>query len=198
MPKRTKKKPRRARPQATTRRRTPPAPQREPNEFERYHAELSQREQRIDEILGMMVQGQWFAGASHRALAQRWGIVPGTVEHLAAEANRLLRFVFRTDDEGRKDLVARVLQNFEVIRVRGMVGGSPAHLRVALDANETLARYLGLEPPKQMRVRAEDELDGLTPEQLEEVAREGSLATQRFEQAKAAAARGGGTGDAVH
>ncbi len=174
---------RRRKPGAKKRARRPKAPA-APNEFEQWQAELTPREKRIDEIVGMMSQGAWFAGASHRQLAKQWGIHPGTVEHLAAEANRLLRFVFREDDESRKDLRARTLQNFEVIRVRAMMGGTPAALRVSLEANESLARYLGFEPPKVVRVSQEDELGKLTDDELDEVARDGAVALQR--QASAA------------
>lgn len=163
-----------------------PKPVPAPTEFEQWQATLTPREKRIDEIVGMMSQGNWFAGASHRRLAQQWGIHPGTVEHLAAEANRLLRFVFRTDDDGRKDLLARTLQNFEVIRVRAMVSGTPAALRVALEANESLGRYLGIEPPKRVQVSQADELANLTDEELDEIARDGAVALQRQAQASAA------------
>jgi hypothetical protein len=159
-----------------------------PNEFEEWQAKLTPRERRIDAIVGMMSQGQWFSGASHRALAKEWGIHPGTVEHLAAEANRLLRFVFRSDEESQKDLRARTLQNFEVIRVKALVAGSPAALRVSLDANETLARYLGFEPPKRVQVTQGDEIENLTDEQLDAVANEGAVALQRIAGAGAAAA----------
>lgn len=168
------------------RRSKPAAAPAEPNEFEAWQAQLTPREKRIDEIVGMMSQGAWFAGASHRRLAQQWGVHPGTVEHLASEANRLLRFVFRNDDESRKDLLARTLQNFEVIRVRALLAQTPAALRVSLDANETLARYLGFEPPKRVQVTQEDELGKLTDEQLDEIGRDGAVALQR--QAAAAVA----------
>jgi hypothetical protein len=174
------------RPTAPAKRRPKPAPV--PNEFEQWQATLTPREQRIDEIVGMMSQGQWFAGASHRALAQRWGIHPGTVEHLAAEANRLLRFVFRNDDDSQKDLRARTLQNFEVIRVKALVAGTPSALRVSLDANEMLARYLGFEPPKRVQVSKDDELGNLTDEQLDQVASGGALALQRIAGAAGAGA----------
>ncbi len=176
---------RRRKPASAKRARKPKAP-RQPNEFEQWQATLTQREQRVDEIVGMMSQGSWFAGASHRALAKAWGIHPGTVEHYAAEANRLLRFVFRNDDDSQKDLRARTLQNFEVIRVKALVAGTPSALRVSLDANEMLARYLGFEPPKRLQLTQEDELGKLTDEQLDEIGRDGARALQRFATAPAA------------
>lgn len=185
MAKKRSGKARRARPRATKR---APAAAPAPSDFDAWQATLTPREQRIDEIVGMMSQGQWFAGASHRQLAKRWGIHPGTVEHLASEANRLLRFVFRNDDEARKDALARGLQNFEVIRVRAMVSGTPSALRVALEANSSLLRYLGLEPPKNVRVaQGDDDLSKLTDEQLDELDRDGALALQRFAAGAAAA-----------
>lgn len=126
----------------------------------------------------MMAQGQWMSGVSHRQLAEKWGMSPGTVEHIANEANRLLRHTFRVDKAGRDDAIALIRQTFEVIRVRGMLSGTPAGLRVALDATESLGRYLGLEPAKKIAVGDADEfeerLDEMSDEELEELANGGS------------------------
>lgn len=151
------------------------APKRAPtpvpaNEFDVWKASLTPREQRIDEVLRMMSQGQWMTGVSHRQLAEKWGMHPDTVAAIAAEANRLLRRTFREDKDGRAEARAAILQTFEVVRVRGMLGGSAPHLRVALDATECLGRYLGLEPPKRLEVGQPDEFEGLTDEQLRDVA----------------------------
>jgi hypothetical protein len=141
-----------------------------PTEFETWHATLTLREQRIDEVRMMMAQGQWMTGASHRRLAEKWGVTPGTVEHIALEANRLLRFGFRTDKAGRDDALALIRHTFEVIRVRALINGTPQGLGVALNATEALARYLGLEPPKRVQVEDHDEFEGKSDEELERIA----------------------------
>ncbi len=145
----------------------PPTP---PNEFEAWQAKLTPREQRVEEVALMMAQGQWMVGASHQQLAKRWGIAPGTVEHIASEANRVLRRNFRSDDEGRLDATALVLQTFEVIRVRAMISGTPSGLRVALEATEALGRYLGLEPPKRIAMTTKNEFADMTDEEVEALA----------------------------
>lgn len=155
----------RAKPQAP-----PPAPP-PPSEFATWQATLTPRERRIDEVRSIMAQGRWMAGVSHRQFAEKWGVSPGTVEHIALEANRLLRFVFRTDKAGREDSIALIRQTFEVIRVRGMLmQNSPAGLRVALDATERLGRYLGLEPPQRVAMVEPDEFEGKSDAELEAIA----------------------------
>lgn len=171
----TRRKKARARP----RRPKPPPPPAPPTEFATWQATLTPREKRIDEVRTMMAQGQWMAGVSHRRLAEKWGVSPGTVEHIALEANRLLRFVFRTDKAGREDSIALIRQTFEVIRVRGMLmQNSPAGLRVALDATEKLGRYLGLEPPQRLAVVEPDEFEGKSDEELEQIAQGVAVAVQ--------------------
>lgn len=144
----------------------PRAPATEEPSFEGWKSDLTPRELRVDEIVQMMAQGQWMAGVSHRQLAEKWGVTPGTVEHIACEANRQLRTVFRRDEESLKDLRAMVLQTFEVIRVRGLLARSPGGLRVALEANEALGRYLGIEPPKKLSIREGGEFDNMTDAEL--------------------------------
>jgi hypothetical protein len=146
-----------------------------PTEYATWKAELTPREQRIDEVVQLMAGGHWMAGVSHRQLAQRWGLTPGTVEHIALEANRILRLNFRTDADGRRDATALVLQTFEVIRVKAMVMNSAGGLRVALEATEALGRYLGLEPPKRVALADDrDEFKGLSDADVEAIA-EGKL-----------------------
>lgn len=166
MSRRKKARARRAAPKVT-KRPSVPVP---PNEFEAWQAKLTPREQRVEEVALMMAQGQWMVGASHQQLAKRWGIAPGTVEHIASEANRVLRRNFRTDDEGRLDATALVLQTFEVIRVRAMISGTPSGLRVALEATEALGRYLGLEPPKRIAMTTRNEFADMTDEEVEALA----------------------------
>lgn len=163
----------------------PPELPRPPTEFEQWQGTLTPRERRVDEIVQLMAAGRWAAGASHRLLAEQWGVHPGTVEHMAAEANRQIRLTFRhdRDPEARKDAVAMALQTFEAIKIRGLLDGTPAGLRVALEAAKTFGFYMGIEPAKNVRVRGDgDELDKLTDEQLEEVAAHGSSALRRFAQ----------------
>ncbi len=167
MPRRKKARARRAAPKATAPKVTVPTT---PNEFETWQATLSPREQRVEEVALMMAQGQWMVGASHQRLAKKWGIAPGTVEHIASEANRVLRRNFRSDDEGRLDATALVLQTFEVIRVRAMIAGSPSGLRVALEATEALGRYLGIEPPKRIAMTTKNEFADMTDEEVEALA----------------------------
>lgn len=121
----------------------------------------------------MMMRGEWQAGESHRALAQQWGVHPGTVEHIAAEANRAWRHAFRVDPTARSEALAECLSTFRAVRLRMLANGTVAACRVACDAAEAFGRYMGVEPPKNVRLSTHDELDDLTDEQLELVAKGG-------------------------
>jgi hypothetical protein len=123
-----------------------------------------------------MAAGQWRAGHSHRALAARWGIHPGTVEHIASEANRLLRHAFRAEPEARGEILAQCLATFDGIRQRMLANGSVAAMRVAIDAAEAFLRYMGLEPPRNVKLSTQDEFEGLSDAELEAVASGGTAA----------------------
>ena len=145
----------------------------QPNEFEQWQASLTPREQRVAEVLTLMQRGEWHAGSSHVALAKRWGVHPGTVEHVAAEANRMLRHAFRQDPEVRGEALAEILTTFRTVRLRALANGSVAALRVAIDAAEAFGRYNGIEPPKTVKLTTQDEFENLTDAELEAVARGG-------------------------
>jgi hypothetical protein len=174
------------------RKRSPPSPRtrrdarhstadpRAPNEFEQWQAARTPREKRVDEVVELMAAGQWRSGHSHRALAARWGVVPGTVEHIAAEANRLLRHAFRAEPEARAEILAQCLLTFDAIRQRMLANGTPSAMRVALEATEAFGRYMGVEPPKNVKLSTSDEFESLTDEQLEQVATGGIAAVRGF------------------
>ena len=138
-----------------------------------WRASQTPREQRIDEVLRLMQAGAWDPGRSHQALAQKWGVHPGTVEHIAAEANRLLRHAFRSNPEARDAALAECLTTFRTVRMRMLANGTVAAMRVALDAAEAFGRYNGIEPPKNVKLSTQDEFDALTDEQLALVAEHG-------------------------
>lgn len=177
--KRAKKQPRRrpARPRATPCRVVR-------SEFAEWQANLTARERHVGEIVELMSKGQWRAGSSHEALARKWGVTPGTVAHVAAEANRQLRLAFRQEPEARLDALARVLATFEAIGERARKAKSVAAMRVELDAAEAFGRYYGLEPPKNVRMLDNDPdgLDNLTDEELEAVSKGGVEALREIRQ----------------
>lgn len=162
------------------------APEAPPTEFDEWQASLTPRERRVDEVIQLMNGGAWYGASTHRALAKRWGVHPGTVEHIAAEANRTIRLQFRydKDPEARRDALARTIRTFEMIHMRAMSSDTVGGLRVALEAQELFGRYVGIEPPKTMRMQQLDEFDGLSPEELEIVTKDGIVALRRFQQEK--------------
>lgn len=188
--------------------RPPPPVPTTPSEYEAWRAKMTPQEQRVDEIVSMMSRGAWMCGVSTRELAVKWGVHPSTVEHLSAEANRLLRYHFRTDPESKKDLTALVLQNFEVIRVKALADATPAGLRVALDATRALGFYLGLEPARRLAVEETPESDTefvhedgtrWSPEELDDFAKSGRRPRRALRRMAAAAllpeANGNGADD---
>jgi len=167
-----------------------PKPEAPPTEFDAWLASLTPRERRVDEVIQLMNAGAWFGATSHRALAKKWGVHPGTVEHVATEANRVIRLQFRydRDPDARRDALARTVRNFEAIHHLAMVSGSVSGLRVALEAQEAFGRYVGIEPPKNVRVKTgDDEFEKLTDEQLDAVSRDGSAAIRRIKNEQDAA-----------
>lgn len=156
-----------------------------PNEFEAWQATRTPRELRVDEVVEIMAAGQWRAGHSHRALAQKWGVVPGTVEHIAAEANRLLRHAFRAEPDARGEILAQCLATFDGIRQRMLANGTVAAMRVAIDAAEAFLKYMGLEPPRNVKLSTQDEFEGLTDDELELVAKGGTGALRQAAKGEA-------------
>lgn len=134
---------------------------------------MTPREQRVDEVMQIMIRAEWRPGSSHQKLAQKWGVHPGTVEHIAAEANRLLRHAFRNEPEARAEALGECLLTFRAIRQRMIDNGTPPACRVALDATEAFGRYMGVEPPKNVKLSTQDEFEALTDEQLAAVAEGG-------------------------
>ena len=145
---------------------------------------MSPRELRVERVLDLMLKGEWNAGESHRLLAKQWGVHPGTVEHVAAEANRLLRHAFRNDPDARSSALAECLTTFRTVRLRMLQNGSVAACRVALDAAEAFGRYNGVEPPKNVKLTTQDEFDNLTDDELEAVAKGGVEALRALRAAR--------------
>lgn len=154
------------------------------NEFAAWQASLTPRERHVGEVVELMADGRWRAGSSHEALARKWGVTPGTVNHVAAEANRVLRLAFRQEPEARKDVLARVLATFESIGERARKAKSVAGMRVELDAALAFGRYYGVEPPKNVRMvdTDPDGLGNLTDEELEAVSKGGVEALRDIRQ----------------
>ena len=172
MPRRKGKAPKASTAQATAARKAKRVrTQRERNEFEQWQDGLTARERHVEEVAQRMRAGRWVTGFSHRERAQAWGLAPGTVEHIAAEASRQIRRDLRLDDDSRLELRARICQTIESIQVRAIAEGTPNGLRTALQAVELLGRYWGVEPPKALVVQPKGEFDGMSDEEVEAVAR---------------------------
>lgn len=123
-------------------------------------------ERRIDEVVEMMTSFRWVPGPSHRALAKTWGVSVSMVEHVAAEASRVVRRLVRT--EQKEEVAARLTTNIELIGARAMTrtrrrwrrtigaDGKPSYVEYvqpdpdfgsALRAQELAAKLLGLLAP---------------------------------------------------
>jgi hypothetical protein len=75
----------------------------------RTRATPEQTAERVETIAGMMRRLEWDRGVSGPMLAKEWGLEVNTVNHLAAEASRLVMHEV-TDPEGLKVEVATVLR----------------------------------------------------------------------------------------
>lgn len=150
-------------------------------DYEAWLASLSDGEAKVEHIIDMMAQGRWLTNVSDKALAQEWGVGPSYVRQLATEASHSIRRLVRETTDQKASLFARLLQTMDVIRAKALINGSPAALRVALDATCTYARYLGLEPIKRVEVHEPgDEFNGWSNEELDAFAmRKGRRALTR-------------------
>jgi hypothetical protein len=170
-------------PAKTTRRRppageTPPArlPQLQPkappadNAFATWEAGLTPTERRVEQILDLMLAGRWLSGQTDKLLARDWQVSPSYVRSLAAEASRLLKRYVREDPEFREEQRAKLVTLFAAIGHRAMIMGTPNGLRVALQAAEMQGRYLGVEPPKEIRVRSRGDFDGMSDAEVAAIA----------------------------
>lgn len=159
---------------------TPTAtPPKEPTDYDRWEAELSPTERRVEQIMDLMLNGRWLSGQSDKLLAKEWGLVPSYVRSLSAEASRNLRRTMRDQDpEFRAERRAELCALFGAITRRAVVMSTPNALRVALQAAELQGRYLGVEPPRSLTVNHDpDGFGSMTDEQLEALARGERAAT---------------------
>lgn len=139
-----------------------------------WEGQLTVREKRVEEVLGLMARGSWLAGVSDKVLAKNWGCDPATVRAVAAEANRLIRLRLREDPQAKLDIRASLLTNFEAIRAKAMLKGDAPNLRVALDALRAYGFYLGIEPAKRLDVtERHDPFEGWTTEEKLAYSRDG-------------------------
>jgi len=127
---------------------------------------LTLTEHRVEVIIDYMADGEWVSGVTDRNLAQLWNLSRVRVQNLAAEANRVFRRLQREDDEHRRGLLSRVCQSFERLAYKAESEGSVRGLAVAGEQLERMARFNGLEPPRQLVVQRKGRFDDWTVEEL--------------------------------
>ncbi len=142
----------------------PPAP--EGADFDHWWAGLTPREQRLETIRDLMVQGRWVRRITSKVLAHQWQLSPHTVESIAAEASRSIKRYATDTPEAREELRQTILQSIEVVRAKCFQNGDSASLRVGLEAIVRFGEYCGLQPPKRIEMSTPDEFDGMSLDQL--------------------------------
>lgn len=170
----------------------------EPTEptFQEWKQGLTTREQRVNEVVGMMLRGVWVIGASDDVMAQKWNCSPGNVRQISAEASRNLRAMMRQDPEAQKQARAMMLAAFEAIRMKCMLNGDSSSLRVALDAMRAYGFYMGIEPAKRLEVTDRSTpVDEWSLEEKIAYARDGKRPVRAFRGAQGELAGGGGGTD---
>lgn len=95
-------------------------------------ATSSESEARVSEICDIMSAGQWVTHITAGRLASEWGVSVNTVDKLAAEASRRLRFIVSK----APDLRARMIANLEVITSMALNKGRS---RDAIEAIKAMA-----------------------------------------------------------
>jgi hypothetical protein len=146
-------------------------------------SELTATEQRIDEIIKLMCDGQWITATSCRVLAESWGLSPGSVEQIAVEASRTLRRMFRWFDDGDA-VLGYARQSFQRLAVKAERDGN---YRDAILGIDKLAEYTGKKPsaklevqlksPEQLQATLEQWLDNMPPEDVAILNRKGWFRT---------------------
>jgi hypothetical protein len=115
----------------------------------------------VAEVEAMMLAGEWLAGRSHRACAERWGVSVDVVEQRAREAGRSIR---RNVD--REAVTAAMIASLDTIVGLAVAEKRPRDrdLRAAVAALDLRARLLGLVTTK---VDVRQDLKGLSDEELQ-------------------------------
>jgi hypothetical protein len=164
--------------------------------FTEWEASLSERERRIEEIVGKMLSCAWLSGVSDQALAKEWNYAPNTIRKMAAEASRMLKYRVRSDDKMKDEARAELIQTFAVIRAKAFANGDSHSLRVALDASRAYGFYLGIEPAKQVDVaHRTSPVEGWSPAEMLEYAQSGKRPARRALKRAAQMMRGGRAGN---
>lgn len=141
-------------------------------------AQRTLAERRVDCILGMMVEGEWVNGSSHRLLAKEWGLSDSRVMAIAAEASRALVRYVREDKETRETMRARIITSLDRIAKKAEQRGSFAGYRDALEANVRLAQLYGFLKPDGATVKEESPFADWTEAEKEHFAETGERPTR--------------------
>lgn len=99
-------------------------------------------DERVREIVGLMLAGEWVAGASHIALAKKCKVEQVTVRRWASEAGRFIRLCHGAEDEIRDELLRS-------IRRVGRKAEDAEDYRSANQSLELAAKVHGLLEQKQ-------------------------------------------------
>jgi len=140
---------------------------RKPDEVELAPPVRTVLEQRIDVIVGLMRHGKWIRGRSDDELAAAWNIDPSAVRRYAAEANRTIRRILEETEDGKAELVKDIRRFMREIAEEARAMASPQGHRVAADAMDRYAAYLGVLPAVQVQ-QVRDMFADWTDEQLQE------------------------------
>lgn len=135
--------------------------------------EKTEMEERIDEIIELMLASDWLAGISHRTLAKKWNCHVDHVKRIAAESSRVVRRTLREDPGTAEEARDQLIHAFDVIRAKSMEIKDASGYRVALEALKARGMFMGLIPETKLAIRHEDPFDGWTTEQKEHFAETG-------------------------
>jgi hypothetical protein len=140
---------------------------------------LTPKEQRIEQVVDIMVNGRWVTGVTSKALARQWNTSRANVENMACEANRVIRRWMRETPEDKKAALARVLQSFERIAKKLEAKDSERGLTGAAETIDRFAEYSGLKPAKTLQVKdITDPFKGWTDEEIEHFGETGERPTR--------------------
>lgn len=95
-------------------------------------------EQRVHQMVELMLANKWKTGATTRALAEAWGISYQRARELSAEASKIVRQELLTN------VSMGIVPTLQKVMRRGRAGMKPGDLSAAVQAAKVLADMAGL------------------------------------------------------
>ncbi len=113
------------------------------------HPVLTTVEERVEYVMGLMIQGKWYRHRTKLELSERWGVKPVTVQDYSVEASRAVDKALKESRAEVASLAVSVLAR--IARAKPKMPGDRAASKGAADS---LLRFSGYAEPEEDKERA--------------------------------------------